>query len=235
MSTFLELCQELRSELHLPGAGPSDVVNQSGENSILIRMIRDADLEIKKLWHDWNFLWAGEDAYSTTTIVDSNALTLTKPTDIGNYDLTSAYINKGTDDVVHLDWVDWMWYSQNLMTGVQQSDIPVNWTTAPDKTVRVWPQADVAHTFTAEYWKEPTALAASTDVSDVPEEHHRIIVVRAKIMYGEGEDAPEIVAGAGAEFDHLLGLLESDEAPSQRMRRMSRANEGFQNDRVLVR
>ena len=234
MSTFLELCQELRSELHLPGGGPSAVTNELGENMIIIRMIRDADLEIKKLWHDWNFLWAGEAAYSVTTSSGSNALSTTKPTNIGNYDLSSFYLNKTSSTPYRLTYVDWNKYSHVLKVGSQTSAVPSNFTIAPDKTVRVWPQADNTYTLTGEYWIKPAALTAPTQVSAIPEEHHRIIIVRAKIMYAEGEDAPEIAAGAAAEFDHLLEKLESDELPAQRQRRMARANEGTDTNRVIV-
>ena len=66
-------------------------------------------------------------------------------------------------------------------------------------------------------------LAANGDVSAIPPRFHKIIIARAKMYYAENEDAPEIMAGALAEFEDLLDKLESDQLPRQKNRRFSSA------------
>jgi hypothetical protein len=47
------------------------------------------------------------------------------------------------------------------------------------------------------------------------------------MYYAENEDAPEIMAGALAEFEDLLDKLEADQCPSQKNRRFSSAQNAF--------
>ena len=58
MSTFLELTQDLHRESGAAGSAPSTVVGQTGEAQRLVKWIQRADLQIQKLWHDWEFLWS---------------------------------------------------------------------------------------------------------------------------------------------------------------------------------
>ena len=45
------------------------------------------------------------------------------------------------------------------------------------------------------------------------------------MYYAENEDAPEIMAGALAEFEDLLDKLEADQLPRQKNRRFSAAQD----------
>jgi hypothetical protein len=48
------------------------------------------------------------------------------------------------------------------------------------------------------------------------------------MYYAENEDAPEIMAGALAEFEDLLDKLEADQLPRQKNRRFSSGSELIQ-------
>jgi hypothetical protein len=54
-----------------------------------------------------------------------------------------------------------------------------------------------------------------------------MIIARAKIYYGENEDAPEILSGALASFEDLLDKLEADQLPGQKNRRFSKVQDLF--------
>ena len=98
----------------------------------------------------------------------------------------------------------------------------------PDQNVFVDPPPDGAFTITADYWKTPTLMAANATVSPIPEQYHRIIVARAKSMWAEREEAPDILIASSAEYADLLDKLESSQLPGQKARRLS------SNDQHLV-
>ena len=62
---------------------------------------------------------------------------------------------------------------------------------------------------TKSFQKRSERLTSDSEVSIIPIEFHRIIVVRAKLIYAEREDAPEIMAGSSAEYDSLMSALEA--------------------------
>ena len=71
-------------------------------------------------------------------------------------------------------------------------------------------------------------MAANATVSPIPEQYHRIIVARAKTMWAEREEAPDILIASSAEYADLLDKLESSQLPGQKARRLS------SNDEKLV-
>ena len=72
---------------------------------------------------------------------------------------------------------------------------------------------------TADYWRTPTRMSANTDESAIPSQYHRIIVARAKTMWAERDESPEILIASSAEYQDLLEKLESQSLPGQRERR----------------
>lgn len=224
MSTYLVLCQDLARDIGIPGTGPSSVTasDLSEEELAVVRYIKQADLDIQRRWFDWNFLWS--EATLTPSVGTS---TLTSPSNLGNWKLDSFIWSKATEDYQELDYVDWDEYKLEFKLGVVDSGTPECFSVKPDNVIDVYPTPDSTTTISAEYWKTPTELAADSDISAIPQRFHNIIIARAKIYYGENEDAPEILSGALAEFEDLLDKLESDQLPGQKNRRFSRVQDLF--------
>ena len=123
--------------------------------------------------------------------------------------------------------MDWDEYKLEYKIGVVDSGTPEVFSVKPDNVIDIYPTPDSTTTISAEYWKTPTILSSDSDVSDIPERFHSIIIARAKIYYGENEDAPEILNGALASFEDLMDKLESDQLPGQKNRRFSRVQDLF--------
>jgi hypothetical protein len=210
--TFLELCVKYRSELGIPGTGPVTTVNQTGELARVVSDIQDADLDIKKQWQDWKFLWA---QFTANTIVGANWLTTLKPSMLSLWDTDSVWLDKGTVNGTKLDYVDYDEWKNNQASGEVFQDFPTDFTELPSGEIRIFPFADTVQSFTADYWKKGERLSSDSEISVIPEEYHRIIVVRAKLIYAEREDAPEIMAGASAEYDSMMSGLEASYLPGQ--------------------
>tara|TARA_Y100001951_G_C11265867_1_gene255475 strand:- start:562 stop:1248 length:687 start_codon:yes stop_codon:yes gene_type:complete len=214
--TFLELCQTVRQEVGISGTGPSTVVGQEGQLKVIVDFVAEADYQIQALWHDWNFLWA---QYSSTLSTGTRAPATTKPTDLGNWDMRSFYLDYTTDDSISLSTLSYVEWRADFRQGVATNDSPTYVVVQPDSSLIVDPPPDKAYTITADYWKTPTKMTANTDESVIPSQYHRIIVARAKTMWAEREEAPEILLGSSAEYQDLLDKLESQSLPGQRIRR----------------
>lgn len=216
MSTYLQLCQNMSREVGIPGSGPSSVTPTAEEEVDIVRQIKDADLDVQIKWFNWNYLWS---EHTTNTV--SGTSTISSPTDIMQWNIDSVVYDPSSDNYQPLVFVEWKEYRDNYKFGVVESGTPEVFTVKPDNVIDVYPTPDSATSIKAEYWKTPTELSADSDVSAIPARFHRIIICRAKIFYGEQNDAPEVLSSAIAEFTDLLGKLEADQLPSQRNRRFS--------------
>lgn len=222
MSTFLQLVQAVHNELGLPGNGPATVTTgATGESLRLINMIKRADLDIKRRFIDWKFLW--RQTSGVTVAAGANTLT-GAPTDVGKWDVDALFLNKALASYSHLVYGDYAEYRDQINVG---GTLP---TRRPDKvyetpagTLLLDSLADQTYTFDGEYWKKAVELSADSDESDIPSEFHRIIEVRAKIIYAEAEDAPEIMIGSTTEWEDLWDQLTSRYLPDQSIRKFARA------------
>jgi hypothetical protein len=214
--TFLELCQTVRQEVGISGTGPSTVLSQEGQLKVIVDFVAAADYQIQSLWHDWNFLWA---QYSSTLSTGTRAPATQQPTDLSNWDMRSFFLDYTSDDAISLTPLSYIDWRADLRQGTATNNSPTYIVVQPDESVIVDPPPDQAYTITADYWKTPTRLTANADVSDIPIQYHRVIVSRAKTMWAEREEAPEILLASSAEYQDLLDKLESQSLPGQRGRR----------------
>jgi hypothetical protein len=214
--TFLELCQTVRQEVGISGTGPSTVLNQEGQLKVIVDFVAESDYQIQSLWHDWNFLWS---QYSSTLSTGTRAPAVQKPTDFSNWDMRSFFLDYTTNDSTNLTPLSYVDWRADFRQGVATNSSPTYIVVQPDDNVIVDPPPDQSYTITADYWRVPTRMSANTDVSSIPAQFHRIIVARAKTMWAEREEAPEILLASVAEYQDLLDKLESQSLPGQRNRR----------------
>ena len=229
MSTYLVLCQDMARDVGIPGTGPSSVTSTSlsEEENAVVRYIANADQDIQSRWFDWDFLWSEA---SITAISGTSTLTSSNtgfPTALGNWKLDSIVWDKSSEGYQILEYMEWNPYREMYKYGSIDSDVPEIYSLKPNNDLDLYPTPDSATVVSAEYWATPTVLAADADISAIPPRFHKIIIARAKMYYAENEDAPEIMAGAVAEFEDLLDKLEADQLPSQKNRRFSSAQNMF--------
>jgi len=222
MSTYLVLCQDMARDVGIPGTGPSsvDASGLSEEEIAVVRYVAQANLDIQSRWFDWGFLWS-----EASLSASSGTSTLTSPTDLAKWKLDSIVWDKTSDDYLILEYMAWNEYRTIYKYGTIDSDIPEVFSVKPDNVLDLYPTPNSATTVSAEYWATPTALTTDSQVSIIPARFHKIIISRAKMYYAENEDAPEIMAGALAEFEDLLDKLEADQLPRQQNRRFSAAQD----------
>jgi len=215
---FLTICQTVRQEVGVSGTGPTTVISQEGQLKVIVDAVAAASFQIQTLWHDWDFLWS---QYSSTTSIGTRAPALQKPTDLNVWDRNSFYLDYTSNTNYHLEDLDYVYYRDSYRQGVATNSIPSYVIIQPDENIILDPPPEAVYTITADYWKTPAALAANTDSPDIPSQYHRAVVARAKTMWAEREEAPEILLSASAEYQDLLDKLESHSLSGQEGRRRS--------------
>lgn len=217
---YLQLCQDLVSELGLAGGqGPSSVTGQRGELKNVTRWIAQSCLWIDNLWTDWKYHWCEYSGQLPANITIPTAAQFL----VGRWDRESLWVDKNSTVPQRLRFMEWREYRSIHEVGaaIALRSRPNTFTVRPDATLRCYPTDTTPHTVTGEFWRQPFMLVNDTDVPLMPPQHHRVIVARAAIMYGNREDAPEIIAGFEAEYTDGLEKLQSDQAPSFQQERSS--------------
>ena len=188
MSTYIQLCQDMAREVGIPGTGPSTVTPTAEDEADVVRYIKDANTDICSMWFNWDFLW-GE--HSTTTVVSTS--TITSPSDLAQWNIDSVVYDPTSANWQPLVYVGWREYREDYKYGTVDTGVPEFFSVKPNNVIDLYPTPNSATTLTAEYWKAPTTLSATTDTPVIPARFQRIIICRAKIYYAEQNDAPEVM------------------------------------------
>lgn len=216
MSTYIQLCQDMARDVGIPGTGPSTVTPTPEEEKDVVRYIKDADLDIQRMWFNWDFLWS-----EATLTPSAGVSTLTSPSDLAQWNTDSVVYNPTAAGYQPLAFVPWLEYREDYKYGTVDTGVPEVFSIKPTNVMDVYPTPDSTTAISSEYWATPTELSAASDVSVIPVRFQRIIIARAKIYYGEQNDASEVLSGAITEFTDILLKLEADQLPGQRNRRFS--------------
>lgn len=217
--TFLELCQELVTEIGIAnGTGPSTVLNQTGELRNVVRWIRDSSLWIDNLWKDWKYLWCEYSGIlATNSEPQLNRFAPAPNTPAGvlvrRWDRTSFWLDKQSASAQPLAFCPWDRFRLLYDVGrdVTKTGKSRVITIRPDNTLQLYPIPNTTYTLTGEFFRRPAPMKENNDAPMMPAEYHRLVTCRAGIMYGNREDAPEIISGMEAEYIDLKDKLESDQ------------------------
>lgn len=213
MSTFLELVQDLHTEVGAAGVAPTSVLNQTGEAKRLVNWIRRADKLVQELWENWKFLRAEYD--QTTT---SGVNTLAKPNDLKFWDVnedrtTFFVIPENQTEKQPLEVVEYDDVKDQILD--DSPGIPARLIIMPDYSLLIEPTPNGTHRILADYYKDPVPLTNNTDVSLIPVKYHDVILGRAMIFYGNYENAPEIKLQGQELFAEQLQRLENHQLPNK--------------------
>lgn len=219
-STFLSLLTTTYREAGISAASPASVVNQVGITNLLANLVADAAYDIETIWSDWDFLWY---QWSESTI--SGTSEYSGPSDLGNFDMESFYLNYTSDSYVKLRRMDYRVWRSSHRNGTQTTSTPAYFIITPDNSVILHPVPNAVFTLTADYWKTPTRLAANTDTSPIPSRFDRAIIELAKMRYGENRGVNELVINSQANFQTWLKKLEGDQLSTRREFTMSAADD----------
>lgn len=234
--TYLEMVSDMIVETGLAaGVAPSTLAGVTGDAAKVAYWIRVADQRIQRERIDWQFLWVMTDPVplvqgsATVPIPIVNEVGGVNPDPNDNTISinkvirdTFAIINT-SGDVYYPQFMEWREFATMFVYETQTaSDFPSFWSINPtNRSIYLSnPIASAGLTYRVQYYRAPTRLRLDTDTSPIPDDFNRLIVVLAKIMYAEHEDAPEVSAGAHEEYDHMFNQLLSVWGPDNEWQHM---------------
>ena len=237
VDTFLELVSDMITETGINNSNaPSDVQTAEGDAAKVVYWIRIADLQLQRERIDWDFLWDREDAALTqdSAVVPSPTDTNKGSEDTKTHTVLINSIAKDRLAIIDPNGEPYFpqylpWHEFSLLYGYETqpvSDFPSFWTMRPDRSIMLSEPIENPDLICRyEYWRKPLRLRTNTDVSRIPDDFSRLIVLLAKTLYAEHEDAPEVDAGSTANYDHMFNEMLSVHAPEAEWQRMENSDQ----------
>lgn len=229
MSTFLELCVDVRRECRVGQSGPSTVVNQVGQLERIVNWVADAYTEIQQRSTTWRWLRsefslntvANTDTYasgSCTDTIDNAAVTRFArwlPMDDSSYANMRIYLQSaGAGSERWMTFLDWASFRQIYRIGTQNPGAPVHVSIDPRNKLVLGPKPNGVYVVTGEYQKSPQTLSADNSTPEMPEQFHNLIVYMAMRKYASGTSAPEVMSRAVTEGNSMMRALEANQLPA---------------------
>ncbi len=218
MSTFLELCVDLRREAGISGTGPTSVLNQTGEYQRVVEWILSADQKVQNLHTNWDFL---RNDFSFQTIANTANYTKAAASllELASWkdDTFRCYLTAtGVNDQQELDYMPWAHFRYSYALGSMSTQVgrPTVFTVKPDESVTIWPIPNDAYTITGEYFKRAQVMAANASEPLMPRQFQEVIVWRALMLYGAYAGAPEKYSHGQNEYKSMLAALELNQLPA---------------------
>lgn len=227
MSTFLELVQDTarQSGTLAGGVTLSSVSGVTGRADKLVYWVKRAWEDIQNQ-RDWDFLKssfegslsAGTECY---TPVSFNLTRFKKwATDTAFWQTTTIYDPAiGRTDENTLTFIPYDVWRAKYDRGTHDQSRPIEYTISPSREICFGPTPDKTYTVRGEYWKSPQVLTANGDTPESPEHLHQIIVHRAMVLMGAGDESPLTVTLAQNEYRRLFVTMCEECLPDLGMER----------------
>lgn len=237
--TYLELVTDVIIETGLnSGAAPNSVATAEGDAAKVCYWVRVADQQLQRERIDWKFLWDKPEVKLTqgSNVVPSP----TDQTDAEDANTKTVLINAIAKDRLCIIDPDGGTYFPTYMPWNEfsilydyktedASDYPSYWSWNPAGVIKLSaPMASADYKCKYEYWRKPLRLRNDTDTSRIPDDFSRLIVLLAKMLYAEHEDAPEVDVGSSAHYDVMLNQMISVAAPEAEWQRMENSDQYLQ-------
>lgn len=225
--TFLALCQDVVSDLGVAGGilqSTASGINQ--EQARICNWVARADLLIQNLWSDWNFLWV--QGSGMQVLAGQNTLTITPPTwaaNVQSVNEQTLWYQPATNNAQRIPWMPWEdFYTSFMSQPLQTAACPSSFSVDPTNTIWFSQALTANALFGLQYWVVGKRLSGDTSTSPIPNNFDDLIVERAKILYAQRENAPEILTGSSAEYADLLDKMQAYCLPRNRAGRTSQNN-----------
>lgn len=225
MSTFLELCNDLKQETDIAGPELVDVAGQTGEQLKLVNWIKRSYAEICGRRTDWKFLRSsftvdtvvGDGDYLIQNCTDSNsllALARTGFTDWLRWTLRVYPVGELIQEK-RLPYLDWESFRETYLIRVRPIQPVMCFAVREtDQALVLGPIPDRLYTVVGDYMRLPPPLAAKDDVPVFDAQHHELIVWNALIRYMAFEEDAGGWDNANRMYKRLCGPFERRYIPT---------------------
>ena len=207
MATFKELCESFVLEMSINGGrGFTAISDTNVKFAKAANYIKLANTALCTLHLDWKFLWG---RHSVALTVGNRVVPGPAGINVRHWVRDSFWLERGNASQLRLRYIPFEEWER--MPQRSNSRKPSSFTVMPNNSVELDNLPDTAYQLSANYYRRHTPFTADDDVSPIPEEYHRIILLRAKLLYAEMEDAPEITNGSLAEYSELIEVLQNEQ------------------------
>ena len=207
--TFLELCQRLVGKTDISGSITA-VTGQRGDMANVVNWVNEAWYDIQMLNPNWKWM-RYEFSFQTSADRHDYPVADTNATRFRHWHRDTLRIQNtatGASDNKGLDEETWPNFRAQYLFGVQSPASPTVFAVRPrDSALFIGPTPNDAFTVFGEYQRMPYYLVDATDVPDMPEEYHLLIVHAARKKYAYAENAPEVLAEASADYNRVYDTL----------------------------
>lgn len=226
--TFLTLVTNFIMETGIHGGNaPSSVAAATGDAAKVVYWIKVADQQLQRERIDFDFLWNKPTVQLTQ---DSNVV---PHEDENGTNIINAIAKKrlaviNANGEPHFpEYMKWDDFSIIYDYEAQEpSDFPSYWSIRPDRVIVLSePISSAGMNCKYEYWRKPSRLTNDNDKSRIPDDFDRLIILLAKILYAEHEDAPEVDAGSSAHYEIMFNQMLSVHAPEAEWQRMENSDQ----------
>jgi hypothetical protein len=218
MANYKDLVLLTRLLCGMQGTGPSSVLSVQGTEEVLVRMVRDAYVDIQNQREEWNFLLVdksfslqtGQDTYTLTNIFGTPTPTLKK------YKKDSFKITDSK--ITYLKYVDRDVLEARYLNDVQQK-LPTQYAINPSNNALIFkPIPNGLYTVNFRYYRSPEILSTDTQIPILPLSFHNMIAYAAAAKMAVYLGSPELYQEYSQKAAGMLGQLMRMEIPKKRMR-----------------
>lgn len=222
MANLLQLTQRLHRELGYAGTGPTTIAGATVDHRRLFDAVSDAWTRLQTRDVDWRFmrkqLAAGVLALNTTTYAPATAFSLSDfgrwrapySSDGGDLEYTPrCFLSTDTTHLWPLEWLPFEAFSMTYLDGSHAAGKPTYWSIGNGNEMLIGPKPESAnYRLKADYRRAVQILSEDAHTpTDLPVEHHNILVWRALLDIGAFDAAQEAIARAQRNFAEMEGDL----------------------------
>lgn len=223
MTTYLQLCKDLRQETVDSGTGPSTVLGQVGELARYCKWIADAWTELQTERDDFRWMRksftvntvAADGEYAYTDCTDTVSLAAISRFSRWYKKCFKCYLSStGVGGEYPLVWMDWERFRRLYRYGTQNNGQPAHVSVDPTDKFCLGPKPDAVYVVSGDYQIGPQILSADGDIPEMPTKFHNLIMYEAMAKYGGHRVAVEAMVRANAEGGRLRNALELEQLPA---------------------
>lgn len=202
---FKDLVSTLAREAGVSGGGSISTVDAAaGETARLVGWVRQAHVDIQRLWFDWKFLWQDFGLVTEAGKADYNA-----PLEWHWWDRDKAAIEGRSLRGSLVEYELWDGQTDD------EPGTPSRVVIMPDGGLKLLPTPDGVYNLSLPFYRKPQVLTRDNDIPILPEAFHDAIWMRALLKYAFYESAPEVLQRVQAEYTDLIEALESHQLPNR--------------------
>lgn len=187
------------------GTNPTTVTGQSGRLLKIVNWTNEAWKQIQNHRPDWDWMadtftkpitLAGGANYTPEGSWSLTRFGSWRQDDLSvGYRAMSMYLTAtGVSDEQPLEQISWRTYRERYVRGTQNTDRPVEWAIAPNKSVYFGAAPNDSFTVRGEFFHRANSMSANTDEPELPDQFHELIAWWAICLLHGHDEA--LVTGA---------------------------------------